>query len=1038
LDKEEYHQKLDELTSYVREKDYENALNIVDSIDWRRVKSINTLNMVADVYEVNKDYESAKDILVLAYSRASIGRNILYRLVEVCIRLNQIDEAEKYFREFSKVAKNDNSRCILQYKLFKAKGAPLEAQIDVLEEYKEREYTERWAYELAVLYSRAGDTKKCVETCDDLILWFSEGRYVMKAMELKKQYAALTPSQEQNYNRMKAAANRRKQEERPAASSEEAEGTEADASARAGMFEEEERHAPESEHASDSASVDFRDRLAKGFRNVMHSFTEDGESETGRRPDKNSSSGSRRASGEDMAGGSRRASGQNMTADARRVSDEGMTADADGIAGKDMRSDRRGAAAESYDFRAEGSARPSNNPELRQQNAGAERKMTPAAAAAEKARREGTSRKMSTGEFNLDAFLAETAGSFSSEIAAGSAKNNGTEAVSAENGAADTAAAGKTSEQTAAAGHTAEQAAAEDHGSAENAAEKRETTDSRVTNAENSKAWKPAPAAEIVEEEFPEEAEIVEEESPEEAEIVEEEFPEEAEVVEEESPEEAEGVKDEIRFEETEIVEEESPEEAEVVEEESPEEAEVVEEESPEEAEVVEEESPEEAGIVEEGSPEEAEIVEEESPEEAEVVEEESPEVAGAAEETVTGDAEAVKEESPEEAETVGEEPQKETAEPKDQAGGIRLRDLEEEDLSREVTPEALKAEAETEAAADSTGREKSEESGTGEASVGTDSQKPKKKEIHYIEELEIPDPQPTEEEKASHTHTIPLDTIGANTIPISIDKILSEETPEERRIRIMNRAKPTRMNEEQRKIFTYFARIPGMDAQILEAISCVYEHAGEKTSLHGNIAVMGARGTGKTRLTHGLVVAMCKDLGMDAAKVARVKGADLNEKDPAKVVARMAGGFFMIEDVSGMNEATVEKLSQAMEFRTDCMITIIEDEKVAMRAFLKKYPRFAAKFDRVISIPVFTNDELITFARTYATENGYKIDDMAILALYTMIGNMQTEEEPVTISIVKEMIDKAISRSSAKRRRSRKNKKDKWLVLQEKDFNLT
>ena len=395
-----------------------------------------------------------------------------------------------------------------------------------------------------------------------------------------------------------------------------------------------------------------------------------------------------------------------------------------------------------------------------------------------------------------------------------------------------------------------------------------------------------------------------------------------------------------------------------------------------------------------------------------------------------------VEEESPEEAETVEEETEKS----KDLAGGIRLRDLEEEDLSREVTPETLKAGdgTETEGAAAGTGSVTPKEVRTDEASADTDSAKPKKKEIHYIEELEIPDPQPSEEERASHTHTIPLDTIGANTVPISIDKILSEETPEERRIRIMNRAKPTRMNEEQRKIFTYFARIPGMDAQILEAISCVYEHAGEKTSLHGNIAVMGARGTGKTRLTHGLVVAMCKDLGMDAAKVARVKGADLNEKDPAKVVARMAGGFFVIENVSGMNEATVEKLSQAMEFRTDCMITIIEDEKVAMRAFLKKYPRFAAKFDRVISIPVFTNDELITFARTYATENGYKIDDMAILALYTMIGNMQTEEEPVTISIVKDMIDKAISRSSAKRRRSRKNKKDKWLVLQEKDFNLT
>ena len=948
MDKEEYHQKLDELTAYVREKDYENALSIVDSIDWRRVKSINTLNMVADVYEVNKDYESAKDILVLAYSRASIGRNILYRLVEVCIRLNQIDEAEKYFREFSKVAKNDNSRCLLQYKLFKAKGAPLEAQIDVLEEYKEREYTERWAYELAVLYSKAGDTKKCVETCDDLILWFSEGRYVMKAMELKKQYAALTPSQEQNYNRMKAAANRRKQEQSAGVASEDTESTEEDASARAGIFKEEEREVPESssfvkrdrnrgeaagslesdnqvsgrgkrseqEHPAESAAVEFKDRLEKGFHHVMHSFTEEGKTvDSGRNRDEN------------VIVDSRRNSGQHAGSDLRRTSDAGRTADTERASDEDLRSDFGRSTDGSQASRVGGSARPSNNPELKQQNSVSERKLTPAAAAAEKARREGTSRKMNTGDFNLDAFLAETAGSFSSEIAAGAAKS--------------------------------------------------ETTG-------DAKAEAPTKAEGAARDAVPvEETEAVEIETPKaEAESV------------EEKVSDRTGVKNGTRFEEAEVVEEESPEEAEVVEEESPEEAEAVEEESPEEAEVVEEESPEEA-----------EAVEEESPEEAETVEEEVPEA---------------------------------TEKSKNLAGGIRLRDLEEEDLSREVTPETLKTGAGTEGAAAGTGSVPSEEVRTDGTSADADSAKPKKKEIHYIEELEIPDPQPSEAERASHTHTIPLDTIGANTVPISIDKILSEETPEERRIRIMNRAKPTRMNEEQRKIFTYFARIPGMDAQILEAISCVYEHAGEKTSLHGNIAVMGARGTGKTRLTHGLVVAMCKDLGMDAAKVARVRGADLNEKDPARVVARMAGGFFIIEDVSGMNEATVEKLSQAMEFRTDCMITIIEDEKVAMRAFLKKYPRFAAKFDRVISIPVFTNDELITFARTYATENGYKIDDMAILALYTMIGNMQTEEEPVTISIVKDIIDKAISRSSAKRRRSRKNKKDKWLVLQEKDFNLT
>lgn len=308
-----------------------------------------------------------------------------------------------------------------------------------------------------------------------------------------------------------------------------------------------------------------------------------------------------------------------------------------------------------------------------------------------------------------------------------------------------------------------------------------------------------------------------------------------------------------------------------------------------------------------------------------------------------------------------------------------------------------------------------------------------------YNEELEIPDPEPTPEEKAQRTIT--LSKLGQNTIPISIDEILREETPEERRIRILNDAKPVRMNDEQRKIFTYFARVPGMDQQILEAMNGVYEHAGEHTSEHGNIAIMGAPGTGKSQLSQGLMVAMCKDLELDAAKIARISGASMNQKDPAKIVARMSGGFLIIEDASLMNEETVEQLNRAMEFRTDCMILIIEDEKADMRAMLKKYPEFARKFDKVISIPVFTNDELVTFARTYASENGYKMDEMGILALYTMIGNNQSERDPMTISKVKEIMDKAMAhagKGSKKRGRRKKNRNtDELIVLQEKDFEV-
>ena len=201
MDKAEYHLRLEELTKCVENRDYAGALTIVDSIEWRRVKSIRTLNMVADVYEANKRYRECKNILLLAYDRASIGKSILYRLVEICLKLGELEEAVDFYTEFAEVAPHDNSRFILKYKIYKARRSPVQDQIAILEEYKEREYTERWAYELAMLYSRAGNQQKCVETCDDLILWFSEGKYVRKAMELKQKYQPLSPIQQAAYQK---------------------------------------------------------------------------------------------------------------------------------------------------------------------------------------------------------------------------------------------------------------------------------------------------------------------------------------------------------------------------------------------------------------------------------------------------------------------------------------------------------------------------------------------------------------------------------------------------------------------------------------------------------------------------------------------------------------------------------------------------------------------------------------------------------------------------------------------------------------------
>lgn len=803
MDKAEYHLKLQELTKYVEEQDYTAALKIVESVEWRRVKSLRTLNMVADVYEANRMYRECKDILQLAFDRASIGKSILYRLVEVCLKLGEIEEAVDYYTEFAEVAPHDNSRYILKYKIYRARRSPLQDQIAILEEYKDREYTERWAYELARLYSKAGDQQKCVETCDDMILWFSEGQYVRKAMELKQKYQPLSPIQQAAYQ--KEVEREREESEQKERGSRPPKAEEAPASS-----------APQAAAAALAAAAGSAAKAAaevRDAREVLQKMDEAGAAitkdvELPKEPKKPEGTAV-----DDFSVTSREFMGktanlkeqleksiQDVFSGIRREAPQAPRAEVpeqSGEPGKERTATANLPIQDLEQELMENRVSPSPKPE--------QASPVPKEENPEDQQIEG---QMSLADFDLEALVQETADSLSAEIASDAA---------------------------------------------------------------------PEP------------------------------------VKEEEPAESA-------------------------------------------------EESPE-------------------KPEEP---------------------AEKAAEEPEESAEKAAEEPEAEAPE-----------------QETKILPDASEV------------LESSEQNAP--------TQETRQVKPLYNEELEIPDPEPTPEEKAQRTIT--LSKLGQNTIPISIDEILREETPEERRIRILNDAKPVRMNDEQRKIFTYFARVPGMDQQILEAMNGVYEHAGEHTSKHGNIAIMGAPGTGKSQLSQGLMVAMCKDLELDAAKIARISGASMNQKDPAKIVARMSGGFLIIEDASLMNEETVEQLNRAMEFRTDCMILIIEDEKADMRAMLKKYPEFARKFDKVISIPVFTNDELVTFARTYASENGYKMDEMGILALYTMIGNNQSERDPMTISKVKEIMDKAMAhagKGSKKRGRRKKNRNtDELIVLQEKDFEV-
>lgn len=902
MDKAEYQSRLEELNSLVKKEDYEGALAVVEAVDWRRVKSLRTLGMVADVYEANKRYPEAKKILLMAYDRSSIGKGILYRLVEVSVKMKDFDEAIDFYNEFEAVARHDNSRYLLKYKILRGQKAPLEEQVSLLEEYKEREFTERWAYELANLYSKAGETQKCIDACDELILWFSEGKYVTKAMDLKMKYEPLSPSQQIKYEHRfdykkneepsedpealkvrlagesgagEMAATKEPaetpevkpvnggvmsqyvagEEEKEAGSPYEAYEKTQQAEADAEQVQEYEalqqteepiEEIPEEQAYADSTptylgnTIDLHAELAKSIRDVF-SF---------------------------------RGKKQEETAVEEETSEEPVQYEV-----KDLEPEQLDVNVEvSPDANTTIKTRPQPKPKEKAEP------VMPKAPKPEKKYEEP----------DLEALFQETAANLSEEVAEEEAEEPAEQAAEAE---------------------TAEQPM-----DPESEAEAREAAEEPQAEAESEEAAEPADEAETEGVTEPAETPSMD------ATVV----------IPDLKP--AEETRPTIDFSEL------------------------------------------QAAL-------NAEVQEAEKASEIELPDE--PE---------TAEAEPADEpESETEPETPAET---EPADPFEPAGTQSI----------EITPEEIEIEVPTEPK-----RER-----VSDATINMSIEKTTDATVQLIR-----------------------DNIPEGTVAKSIEEVLREETPEEARLRILNDTQPDKLSDEQKALFTYFAKVPGMDIQILDAMHGVYHYAGDRTSRHGNIAIMGGYGTGKTKLSEDLVRAICADLKLPATKMARLDASVLNKKDCAQIVSKLAGGFLLIERAGLMYPETIEKLSQAMDFRTDSLVLIIEDEKVSMRGLLRNYPDFAKKFETVISIPVFTNDELVTFARTYARENGYKMDEMGVLALYTQIGNNQKEGEPMTISQVKDMVDRAIAHAEKGtrkfgRRMSRKHTDaDDRVILYEKDFEF-
>ena len=978
VDREEFQIKLDEINSLVSRKEYKAALEIVNSIDWRRVKNVRTLCMVGEIYAVNKKYSESREIFLLAYHRSQVGKTILYRLVEVSLKMKDFKEAQEYYEEFVRIAPKDNIRYILQYKIAAAKNVPLEKQIQILEKHKEKEMTERWSYELAKLYYKADNYQKCIEACDDLVIWFRDGKYVIRALELKMKLTELTPSQQEIYEenlrppvqeKEKTAENTTQEkkeavvrDEKPQkieisvqkdkpkkrklkkaeAPAEEAipkteEAIDWEAILKKGESEKEqvvaEEAAPEETAPEKTEAPDWEAILKKG------------ESEKAKASDWEAKSETEENSNEEEASiGDERNFQKKITAGIRDIFK------------------RHFKPAEEDIYKTE-----------------------------EELKVMYTAGKINYSDVIPERVLPDDVPALEPEII-------------------------------------------REEPIVESVAQPKKVEEVPELEPEVMKEEPVAePETEIVEEEPVEEpeTEIVEEEPIEEpeTEIVEEETAEEpeTEIVEEETAEEPEDIEKPV--EETQVIPEipklnipkvnvnetakveDLPIEDKLsfnledtilaaaakqgipVPEKSSEEVEPEPEDEAEELmeqpvevyveETIEEELPEEETV--------EEIIEEELPEEEiveEIIEEELPE-----EETVE---ETIEEELPEE-ETVEE---------------IIEEQLPEEEIVEEIIEEQLPEEEIVE----ETIEEELPEEETVEETI--EEQLPEEETMEAQPELE---PEFSEEEAL--LRFIDEHSSGANA---KNRELIPREAV---------------LDDEEQKLFKYFSSIPGMEKQLVDVLMDTQMAAADFTSSTGNVIIMGNRESGKTTLSELLVKAICRELKIPAAKIAKVTAQQLNGKDIGKIVAQLSGGFLLIQDMNQMDAETVEALNQAMETPTEGLTVIIEDEKIGMRKFIARNPKLIEKFTSRIAIPVFTNDELVNFAKIYTNEAGYKIDEMGILALYSLISDNQKEDEPMTVGGVKRLVDDAISKAESGTRKLQRNlsksrlDRDGFVILYEKDF---
>ena len=964
-----------QINKLVEAQDYKGAMQIVDSIDWRRVKNVRTLCVVGEIYAANKRYEESKEIFLLAYHRATIGKNILYRLIEVSLKMGQISEATEFFDEYREVAGSDNSQYILRYKIARAKNASLNEQIRILEEYKEKEFTERWSYELAKLYYKAGDKQKCLDLCNEMILWFNDGTYVMKALDLRQRMGVLTGEEKEKYEQRfipKLIPPEKAQEIRESKETEAVTETEYE----------------ESRPVTDTIQVDderdlnsaetFQEKISKGIRDIF--------------------------------GGHKKAAEETEDVEEEQQDDTEETSETEAVEAAKDSADQESGEEETPE--AETAATEEKSEEDASEEEAAE---TAEAGDGEELLASGID-NLSAGTVQLNARTQEPQDEEEEayQEAEEAEAEKATEKELAES-VSEIVEEDSVEEPKETSGVPLNEDGKPDFSATIRMPELKIPKSMINVDPENASSAAGIPDASGI---FGSIDEIA------------------AEVAKDKKADEEPEKEQEFNLEDT-ILAAASEQGINIPEEEkSPDvqQSEVTEETEDEEdldiaADEFVPEEPDAADI--------EDIMAQISAQQAEDVSESAhrriPDL------VLDEDEEPVTEEDMQaaEAEFLNGPTGVQKPDTKDEFDGFD--DLKEEEQLKEM-PEDLSLEDEDISLEDESDDRRADKL-TDDVVIPVEDETPLDEEEEFSDDDFGFKDEPEDDEEDDFISSLTEDMEEDDE-----EEELSEEEQLERFIEDMQPeidpntiiSRKRQLTDEEKQLFTYFVAVPGMKEQLVDVLCDVQKGAADKTSQTGNVIVMGGRETGKTRLISSLIPAICRELNIEASKVAYIFAEDLNGKNIAEIASKLAGGFLVIENANQLSQETADELDEVMNGNTKSMIVILEDEKIGMRKLIARYPKLAKKFTSMINIPVFTNDELVNFAKVYTMENGFRIDQMGMLALYNLIGINQKEDQPVCIGTVKTMLDNAMAKAQGGlfKRSKKRVDRDGFTVLLEKDFS--